>query len=217
MLIRPSEAGIDAAEGQDWLRPPTNRDRCQVPRYASTARTRRLSSSDGCRPSRWKIDAVCLATACSEITSCWPMAALERPSAIRPSTSRSRAERADGIVAGVAGQQAGDHLWVHGRPTGCDPPYRFDELATIKHPVLQEIANATRAVGQQFAGVQLLDVLGQHQDGQSRHLLPRRESRPDALIGESRRESDVDDGEIGWIGRDGGDEIVSVADGRTDL
>ena len=65
-------------------------DRFQVPRYASTARTRRLSSSDGCRPSRWKIDAVCLATARSEITSCWPMAALERPSAIRPSTSRSR-------------------------------------------------------------------------------------------------------------------------------
>ena len=37
-----------------------------------------------------KIEAVCLATARSVITSRWAMATFERPSAIRPSTSRSR-------------------------------------------------------------------------------------------------------------------------------
>ena len=53
---------LNRSAGHD--RPPN-----QLPRYASTASTRRLSSSDCWRPSRWKMDAVCLATARSEMTS----------------------------------------------------------------------------------------------------------------------------------------------------
>jgi hypothetical protein len=53
-----------------FRRPSGSASDGQVPKYASTARTRRLSSSDGWRPSRMKIDAVCLATARSVITSC---------------------------------------------------------------------------------------------------------------------------------------------------
>ncbi len=59
-------------------------------RKRQRSRRRGLSSSEGCRSSLRKIDAVCLATARSVITIRWAMATLDRPSAIRASTSRSR-------------------------------------------------------------------------------------------------------------------------------
>lgn len=59
-------------------------------RYARTARTRRLSSSDGARPSFAKMLAVCLAIARSVTTSCPATAALDRPCAISSRTSRYR-------------------------------------------------------------------------------------------------------------------------------
>src|SRR3954454_8553684 len=62
-------------------------------RYASTASTRRWSSTVGGRSSLEKIDVTCFSTARSVTTRASAMAALERPSAIRPSTSRSRAVR----------------------------------------------------------------------------------------------------------------------------
>src|SRR5215208_2573845 len=62
-------------------------------RYASTASTRRWSSTVGGRSSLEKIEVTCFSTARSVTTSASAIALLERPSAIRPSTSRSRAVR----------------------------------------------------------------------------------------------------------------------------
>ena len=81
---------------------------------------------------------MCLATARSVITSCWPM------------------------------------------------PCRLDELVTVQHPILQGVADATHAVGQQFVGVKLFDVLGQHQNRETLHVLARREGRTETLVGEKR-------------------------------
>jgi hypothetical protein len=77
---------------------------------------------------------VCLATARSEITSRWAMAALDR--ALRHEAKNlvfARAERADGVVVDIPGQQAGDHFWVHGSSTRGDPPYCLDELVAVEH------------------------------------------------------------------------------------
>src|SRR5690606_6170576 len=70
-------------------RPSLNR-RQRVFRYASTASTRRLSSLDGGRSSLVKMLLMCLLTALSVMNRREAMAVLERPSAISPSTSRSR-------------------------------------------------------------------------------------------------------------------------------
>jgi hypothetical protein len=62
----------------------------QVPRYASPASTRRLSSSDGLEADPEEDGGLVLGHgARSEITSRWAMTALGRPSAMRPRTSRS--------------------------------------------------------------------------------------------------------------------------------
>ena len=63
--------------------------RNQESRYASTARTRRLSSSEGARSSLAKMPAACLLTDFSVMNSRCAIATLERPSAISASTSRS--------------------------------------------------------------------------------------------------------------------------------
>jgi hypothetical protein len=123
----------------------------------------------------------------------------------------ARDERADDIVVGVPGEQAGDHLGVHGRSTAGDPPFRLDELVAVHYAVLQEVADTTPAVGQQLPGVELLDVLGQHQDGETRHLRPRRYGRLETVVGERRGEPDIDNGEVGRIGGHAGDEIAPLS------
>jgi GntR family transcriptional regulator/MocR family aminotransferase len=84
----------------------------------------------------------------------------------------ARAECADTGVAGVTGEQTGDDLRVHGGATGRDPADGIDKLGAVEHPVLEQIADAAAAAGQQLTGVQLLDVLGQDQYRQPGCLRP---------------------------------------------
>ncbi|RKE17299.1 2-polyprenyl-6-methoxyphenol hydroxylase-like FAD-dependent oxidoreductase [Streptomyces sp. TLI_171] len=71
-----------------------------APRNRRTARTRRWSASTTGRSSLAKMLLMCFATALSLTTSACAMPALERPSAIRPSTSRSRGvSRASGSLS----------------------------------------------------------------------------------------------------------------------
>src|SRR5260370_164223 len=62
----------------------------QEPRYRRTASTRRLSFSEAGRPSLPKMLATCFSTVPRVRTRAVAMPALDRPSAIRASTSRSR-------------------------------------------------------------------------------------------------------------------------------
>src|SRR5581483_4302308 len=62
-------------------------------RYASTASTRRWSAASAGRPSLPKMLVTCFSTARSVTTSRSPIAWFDRPSAISPSTSRSRGVR----------------------------------------------------------------------------------------------------------------------------
>ena len=103
-----------------------------------------------------KIALVCLPTAFSETNSRAAIAALERPSAISVSTSRSRSvsrSRAAGPVA-QPGDQAGDHLGVEHGAAGGDPAYGGHELVDVGDPVLEQVADRALAAGQQVAGVE---------------------------------------------------------------
>ena len=62
------------------------------------------------------------------------MAALDRPSAISASTSRSRGvSRSTGSFA-LPGHDRGDHLGVEHGAAGGDPAYAVDELARRRRP-----------------------------------------------------------------------------------
>src|ERR1700733_6940362 len=70
-------------------RRPSGRGPGQDSRYRRTASPRRWSASDGGRPSLLKMLPTCFSTDRSETTRISAMAALDRPSAISASTSRS--------------------------------------------------------------------------------------------------------------------------------
>jgi hypothetical protein len=54
-------------------------------------------------------------------------------------------------------QQPGDDLRVHRGAAVRDPLDRVGELGAVEDPVLEQVADRARAVGEQLAGVQLLD------------------------------------------------------------
>ncbi len=93
------------------------------------------------------------------------MAEFERPSAIRPSTSRSRGDSgASGIAAAAAGEQLGHDLGIEGGAAGADPAHGVDELGHVGDPVLQQVADPGGVAGEQLGGVALLDVLAEDED-----------------------------------------------------
>ena len=83
--------------------------------------------------------------------------------------------------------------------------------------VLEQVADAALLAGQQVAGVALLDVLGEDQHRRAGHALARLDRGADALVGERRREPDVDEREVGPVLDDRVDERRAVVDGRDDL
>ena len=160
---------------------------------------------------------VCLATAFSVTTSSAAIAALERPSAIRASTSRSRGgEPLHGLLARHHG---GHHLGVeHGAPAG-HPAQGVDELADVADPVLEQVADPALAVGQELAGVDPLDVLRQDEHREARPAPAYVDRGPQALVGAGRRQPDVEqrptsavDGSASALG-----QRLGVLDGRDDL
>ena len=87
----------------------------------------------------------------------------------------------------------------------------------VEDPVLEQVADAAGAVREQLAGVQLLDVLGQHQDGQAGDLAAGVERGAQALVGERRRQPDVDHGDVGPLLADRREQVGGVVDGGADL
>src|ERR1700754_1701564 len=60
------------------------------------------------------------------------------------------------------------------------------ELLDVAHPVLEQVADAAGLVCEQLAGVQLLDVLRQHEDREPGHLLACGGGGDQPLVGERR-------------------------------
>lgn len=75
----------------------------------------------------------------------------------------ARAQQGRGMQGRGAAEQLGDHLGVHRGAAGRDAPQRLDEVGGVEHAVLEQVADSARAVGEQLAGVDLLDVLRQHE------------------------------------------------------
>ena len=89
---------------------------------------------------------------------------------------------------------------------------RVEELVDVRDPVLEQVADRARPVGQQVVGVGDLDVLGEHQHRRAGH---RRRASTAARSPSSvceRRHPHVDDRHVGPVLRDRGHQRRPVAD-----
>ena len=160
----------------------------------------------------------CFSTAPSLTTSSRAIAVLDRPSAISASTSRSRGvSGAERVLRPGAGRAAGPPPPGRARAAVGDPVQRLQEVGDVGHPVLEQVADRARPVGQQVVGVRDLDVLRQHQHRRARAGGADRDRGPQALVGVRRRHPYVDDADVGPVGRGGGDERGPVADRGHDV
>ena len=131
------------------------------------------------------------------------MAALERPSAMRPSTSRSRGVRVSRPRAAGPGEDLGDDLGVDHRAAAGHAAEGVEELVHVRHAVLEHVAEAAHVAGEQLPGVPLLHVLREDQHGQPRVQAAQVHRGPQALVGVRRGHPDVGDQDVGHGRRPG--------------
>ena len=98
-----------------------------------------------------------------------------------------------------------------------EPPLAIRRMASAKSsrsvdPVLEQVADAAGAVGDQPQRERRLDVLRQDEDADRRAVLGAdRLRRPEAFVGVGRRHPDVDDRDVGTVLADGGQERLGIA------
>src|SRR6204780_434886 len=124
-------------------------------------------------------------------------------------------ELAERVAA--AGEQLGDDLGVEGAAALGHPGQRVEELGDVGAPVLEQVADAAGAAGDELGRVLLLDPLGEHQHADVGPAVADHERGPQALIGEGGRHPHVDHGRVGRAGGDRAQEPLGVGLGRDDL
>ena len=140
---------------------------------------------------------MCLATAFSVTKRAAAIAAFDRPSAISAEhLLLARRQPVERLVA-AAGHDRGDDLGVEDGAAGGDAAYAVDELGDVGDAVLEQVADRALAAGQQLAGVELLDELGQHHHREAGPRLADGDRRAQALVGLRRRQAYVEHGGLG--------------------
>ena len=161
-------------------------------RKVITARTRRWSPADSGRLSLARMLRTCFSTVPSVTQSRPAMPALERPSAISASTSRSRAlSTARGSLRRCAPTSSCTSAGSTTDGPPGDPVERADELVDVHDPALEQVADPL-AAGQQRHRVLDLDVRREDQDGDVGKLVADRPGRVQPLGGVGGRHPDVD-------------------------
>ena len=123
-------------------------------------------------------------------------------------------QRGEPVVAPAADHELGDDLGVQRRPAARHARERVHELAHVRDPVLEQVADAARPVREQLARVLALDVLAEHEDRRAGHQPPRLDRGAQALVALGRRHPHVDDRHVGPVLHDRGDQRRPVADAR---
>ena len=146
------------------------------------------------------------------------MAALERPSAIRPSTSSlARGEHGERILPAATAEQQRDHLGIQRRAAERHSSHGVGEGVHIADAIFEQVARALGRLRQQVEGVGLLDVLREHEHGGAGVLDANATRCPQPLVGVRRRHSHVDDRDIRPMRADLAQQILAVARLADDL
>ena len=144
----------------------------------------------GRRPSLPKMLATCFSTAQVDRTSTSPIPALDRPCAIRDSTSRSRE------VSAATPARLAASIWlttsgVERGAAGRDAGQRVGEFSHAGDPVPEQVAHAGGAACEQLGGGPGLYVLGEHQHASARVQVPQFQRGAQSLVGARGRHPDV--------------------------
>ena len=108
-------------------------------------------------------------------------------------------------------------LKLHWSPGFENRRSRVERVVVVQRPV-ENLDSAFRvAAGEQLAGIELLDVLREHQHREPGSGGPRLDGRPQALVGERRREAYVDDSGVGLGVAERALELGQVVDRGEDL
>ena len=159
----------------------------------------------------------CFSTARSVTTNSVAIEEFERPSAIRASTSRSRARQLIERSSRPAGEHSRHHLGIEHGPALGHAPDGVDEPLDVGYPVLEQIADALRALGQKLGRVLLLDVLREHEHARARELRSYDQRRLQALVSVGGGHLDVDDRDIGLVCAHLAQQVIEVAGLADDL
>ena len=153
----------------------------------------------------------CFSTVPSVTHSWRAIPALERPSAISASTSRSRgAEHVERIVRPAGRDELLHQRRVDDGAAAAERSQRLQELVDVGDPALEQVAAALPA-GQQVHRMLHLDVGRQHQDRDLGKLGPDDPGRVEALGRVVGRHPDVHDHQVGMLLPDRGEELGGVA------
>ena len=127
----------------------------------------------------------------------------------------ARGELAERVAA--AGEQLRDDFGIERAAARGHPVQRVEELGDVRNPVLEQVADAVRAPGDQLGGVPLLHPLGQDEHADVRPAVADHQGRAQPLVGEGGRHPDVDDDRVRAVRGDRAQELLPVALGRGHL
>jgi hypothetical protein len=119
----------------------------------------------------------------------------------------ARAQHLERARAALARDQQPDDRRVERRSALGHPPHGLGEVVDVGDAVLEQVADALGALGQQLHGVLGLGVLREHDDADARVGLADAARGAHALVGVGRRHANVDDGDVGL---DRGDVVHEI-------
>src|SRR5229473_1756469 len=76
----------------------------------------------------------------------------------------------DQVVGPLPAQELGYHEWIDRGPAVAHAAHRIEELIEVREPILEQIADAIRALAQEVESVVTFYILRQHQDTHLRML-----------------------------------------------
>ena len=173
-------------------------------RNASTASTRRWSSFEAGSDSLPKMLETCFSTAPDVTTSSRDRRVRATLGHEAEDLALARREAAQAELARVVGARAHelrDDLAIQRRAAGGDALDRLDERPHLADALLEQVADAAGSRREQLLRVDRLDVLRQDQHPEAGMLRARLDRRPHAVVGEGRRQPDVDDRDVGLVAR----------------
>jgi hypothetical protein len=88
-------------------------------------------------------------------------------------------------------EELGHDLGIEGGPSSRNALERFDEVADIRHPILEQVPDAGGALGEQLGGVAGLAVLGEHQHADVGMLTAKGDRGAQSFVGVGGRHADV--------------------------